>query len=76
MSDDQFDNPKPKSDTYKYNVEKNEIVVRREDLKPLNDPNCEHDFVLDGEVIGTTRAWVCSKCHRGTFLPKTVKRII
>lgn len=71
-----IDNPRPKRDTYDNNVGNDDIVIRREDLKPLYDPNCEHDFVLDGEVIGDSRAWVCSKCHRGTFLPKTVKRII
>lgn len=76
MDNGQFDNPKPMSDTNVNNVEKNELVIRREDLKPLNDPNCEHSFVLDGELIGDTRAWICSKCHRGTFLPKTIQRII
>jgi hypothetical protein len=77
MDNEQIDNPRPKTHNSSNNVGPDgTIVIRREDLKPLNDPNCEHSFVLDGEVIGDTRAWVCSKCHRGTFLPKTVKRII
>jgi len=52
-------------------------VIRRDEIQPLNDPNCEHDMILDpdGDEIGDTRAWVCSKCHRGVFLPKSVTAI-
>lgn len=73
---DPFDIPRPKYNNKTQDVGNDELVIRREDLKPLFDPNCEHTFVLDDEEIGDTRAWVCSQCHRGTFLPKTVKRII
>lgn len=48
-------------------------VIRRDEIVPLNDPQCEHSFKLDeSDTIGDTVAWVCTKCHLGTFLPKGV----
>lgn len=49
-----------------------DVVIRLEDIKPLNDPNCAHHFVKDSDEIGDKVAWVCTRCGRGTFLPKDV----
>ncbi len=73
---DPFDNSKRKTDNPSNNVGPNDVVIRREDSKPLNDPNCDHNLEPDDDEIGDSRAWVCSKCHRGVFLPKTIERII
>jgi hypothetical protein len=73
---DEFDNPLPNKDNQKYNVGPDDVVIRRKDLEPLNDPNCEHALEPDDDEIGDSRAWICSKCQRGVFLPKTVKSII
>lgn len=51
-------------------------VIRLKDVEPLNDPKCEHDMVLEGDKIGSARSWICNKCHRGVYLPKTVTKII
>lgn len=48
-------------------------VVKRENLENLIDPECKHYFVKDNDEIDKeSQAWVCRKCHRGTFLPKNV----
>lgn len=51
-------------------------VIRKEDLKRINDPDCVHQLERDdSDVLGDQVAWVCRKCGRGTFLPKTVTKI-
>jgi len=48
-------------------------VVKKENLENLIDPECKHYFVKDvDEIDDDTQAWLCKKCHRGTFLPKGV----
>jgi hypothetical protein len=48
-------------------------VIRLDEQQPLNDPNCEHNFKKDDDDLSDDfQAWVCTKCHRGTFLPKNV----
>lgn len=48
-------------------------VIKRDSLVPLLDPKCEHHFVKDDDVIDKlTQSWICTKCKRGTFLPKGV----
>lgn len=39
---------------------------------PLNDPDCKHQFKLDGDEIGDMVGWSCIHCHRGKFYPKGV----
>lgn len=46
------------------------IVVDMSKREPLNDPDCEHFFIKDEDTIGTSQAWICRKCKRGTFIPK------
>lgn len=60
------------------NHESNVEVIKREDLKRMNDPNCKHENIVrdDSDTIGDNVAWGCQDCGLGTFLPKTVKRII
>lgn len=70
-----FDFSSHKSDTKGNNVANDEIVIKLGELEPLNDVNCKHEFRLDGDEIGDTRAWVCIKCHRGTYLPKQITKI-
>lgn len=57
------------------NENENDIVIRLDELEPLNDPDCKHKFVRDPDTIGEFRAWKCSKCHRGVFLHKQVTKI-
>lgn len=55
--------------------DKNETyeVVKRENLENLINPDCTHYFVKDNDEIDKdTQSWVCTKCKRGTFLPKHV----
>jgi hypothetical protein len=73
----QFDNYyiSGNNDAYNAQNEDNVLVIKQEDLKQLNDPNCEHDLQPDDDEIGDTRAWMCSKCGRGVFLPKSVTKV-
>lgn len=51
----------------------NDVVIRLEDLTPINDINCQHYFVKDHDEMAeknNMQAWICQKCKRGTFLPK------
>jgi hypothetical protein len=52
-------------------------VIKPEDIKQLNDPNCKHLNMRrdDTDTIGDTVAWVCSDCGRGAFLPKSITKI-
>lgn len=77
MDNSPIDNSGVSSNNTNNNVDTNgAIVIRLDEIPPLNDPNCEHKLELDGEVIGNSRAWICIKCHRGVFLPKEVTKII
>lgn len=60
----------------------NDVVVRRDEMERLNDPDCNHKnkdgstaFIKDSDTIGDQQAWKCTKCLRGTFLPKSVTKI-
>jgi len=57
------------------NPDDKNIVIRLDELEPLNDKDCDHKFVRDDDEIGDYRAWSCVKCHRGVFLPKQVTRV-
>lgn len=51
-------------------------VIKRDNLVPLIDPDCKHEFVKDDDEIDkASQSWICIKCKRGTFLPKGVKII-
>jgi hypothetical protein len=66
------------SDSNVHTIDNNEldVVVDMTKQKPLNDKSCTHEkdglttFVRDSDEIGGQVAWVCTKCDRGTFLPK------
>lgn len=66
-----FNGDKPDNSSNNANDETN-IVVRLDEIEPLNDVNCEHQLEQDDDTIGEYRAWKCSKCHRGVFLHKTI----
>lgn len=71
----QFDTIDATSDNSSIN-DKNEtevIVIKPEELTPINDPTCKHYFVKDSDGLADNnemQAWVCRECRRGTFLPK------
>ena len=66
-----FDNQDNSNDNRNIHDKNEEYeVIRRDELEPINDPNCKHNFVVDSDEIGGFQAWVCTKCKRGTFLPK------
>lgn len=49
------------------------VVVKRENLENLIDPECKHFFVKDSDEINKeSQSWICKKCHRGMFLPKNI----
>lgn len=51
-------------------------VIKLENSVPLIDLDCKHNFVEDDDVIDDlSQSWICTKCKRGTFLPKGVKII-
>ena len=50
-------------------------VIRMDEVEPLFDADCKHTFKKDDDKIGDYQAWVCTKCHRGTFLPDGVQII-
>lgn len=56
--------------------EKNEndvIVIKQEELTPINNPECKHYFIKDNDELAeenNMQSWICKKCKRGTFLPK------
>lgn len=51
-------------------------VIKRENLVPLIDPECKHNFVKDDDEIDKlTQSWICTKCNRGTFLPRHINII-
>jgi hypothetical protein len=45
--------------------------IDKKDIKPLNDPNCEHEFVEepDCEIPGC-KSMKCTKCPVGIFVKK------
>lgn len=43
--------------------------IDKRTLKPLNDPNCTHEWVDDNEVIGRMRAQTCLHCPLGRWVP-------
>jgi len=73
FTDQPIDNSRPKTDNDKYNVQN--VVVRRDEMTRLNDPDCDHSIVKDSETIGDYQAWKCTKCHKGRFLPKSITKI-
>jgi hypothetical protein len=78
-SSNNFDNGQVPFNNVDNNVGNDEwdVVIRKEDLKRLNDPNCTHKNVVrdDSDTIGDAVAWVCKGCGRGTFLPKHITKI-
>jgi len=71
----QFDTTENTSDNSNID-DKNEtevIVIKPEELTPINDPKCKHYFVKDSDELADNnemQAWICRECKRGTFLPK------
>lgn len=54
----------------------NDVTVNRDDLVPLNDPECEHKvFKPEGEDIDGYTSWTCQGCGRGAILPHGVNII-
>lgn len=53
------------------------LVIKKEDLKQLNNPDCKHPNMQkdESDKIGDTVAWKCPDCNRGAFLPNTVTKI-
>lgn len=51
-------------------------VIDMQNVKPLNDPECNHFFIeeVQEEIEGYT-SWTCEKCRRGKMLPKGYKVI-
>lgn len=66
-----FNNDKPDNSSNNA-TDETEIVIRLDEIEPLNDVNCEHHFEKDDDTIGEHRAWTCTKCHRGVFLHKSI----
>jgi hypothetical protein len=59
-----------------YNEKSDDVdeVIRMAGKTPLNDPNCEHEFVIDPtDVIGDAVAYVCH-CGIGHFRPVDTKQ--
>jgi hypothetical protein len=74
MSIDNYPNTKDNSSIDDNND--NYEVIKRENLVPLLDPECKHHFVKDSDEIDKlTQSWICTKCKRGTFLPKHINII-
>jgi len=49
------------------------VIIKQEELTPINDPKCQHFFVKDKDDLAeenNMQAWICQKCKRGTILPK------
>lgn len=41
-------------------------IVKMDEQRPLNDPDCEHSLVKDDDdAIEETQAWICQKCGVG-----------
>lgn len=59
-----------KQNTYDNVTNENDVIVRKEDLVPLNDPNCEHKFKKDEDDLEGYTAWTCINCGRGALLPE------
>jgi hypothetical protein len=70
-NDNLFDNNSSKG----YNIDNDvDEVIRMAGKTPLNDPNCEHEFVIDPtDVIGDKVAYVCH-CGIGHFRPVDTKQ--
>lgn len=45
--------------------------IDKRNLKPLNDPQCNHDWVDDDDEIGDMRAQVCRICPLGRWVKKS-----
>ena len=43
-------------------------IIDTSSLKPLNDPNCTHEWINDDDVIGDMRALTCLKCPVGRWV--------
>ena len=65
LSDDNKDNEHNDDD----------VVIKLDELTPINDPDCKHYFVKDEDEIGEYQAWICRSCSRGAFYPKGVEII-
>ena len=78
-NNNQFDPSSIDTDkNFKHNdaINVQDVVVRRDEMTRLNDPDCKHkNIVKDSETIGEFQAWKCTDCNRGRFLPKSVTKI-
>lgn len=45
-------------------------VIKMDEQQPLNDPNCEHRPVLDGDVLGDSVSVKCANCPIGWYIHK------
>lgn len=61
-------------------IESDELneVVKMDEIPPLNDPQCEHEFAIDEtDTIGDAVAYVCTKrnCGVGYFARPENKKL-
>lgn len=71
MDNEQVD--KSKHNQHNADINGYDEVIKLDEIKRINDPDCEHEFKEepDDEFDGYT-AWTCRKCGRGTYLPDGV----
>lgn len=53
-------------------------VIKLDELTPVNDPTCRHNFIKDSDELAKDngmQSWICRRCKRGTFLPKHINII-
>jgi hypothetical protein len=71
-----LDNYGMQSDNKSINVnDANYDVISLDNAKQINDPDCVHFFIKDGDTIGNSVAWICKSCKRGTYYPKGISII-
>jgi ubiquitin C-terminal hydrolase len=57
-----------------YSINGDDEVIDLKESKPINDPECEHQFKAeDSDDFEGHTAWTCVKCGRGTYLPNNIK---
>lgn len=72
-----IDNNIPISDNDNHNDknDNDERIFELENATPINDPDCQHYFVIDDDKIGDYQGWTCQHCKRGAYFPKGTKII-
>jgi hypothetical protein len=52
-----------------------ERIFELDNATPINNPDCEHHFVKDDDMIGDYQSWICQSCKRGVYIHKDTKII-